>query len=264
MDPFIVKVILSLIIGILFVVVSTYIAERVSGKIGGLIVGLPSTAVVSIMFVGLTQGIIAAQTSSLIVPYSSGLYCFFFITYLFLSKRGFNIGLITSIIVWFFFAFLASKFSPNSILVSVLIGFVLIVTTILYVVKNIRIDHRLIPKKIKSSPLWVKAILTGTVISAIVVISKIAGAKWGGIFATFPALTISTILITIKSGGVEFTRLIAKNVLISTTTTISIFAVFCYYLYPVLGIILGTIFAYFGLLLISIPLYFLVFEKIKE
>lgn len=73
MDPFIFKVLLSLLIGIVWVIVSTNIAERVSGKLGGLIVGLPSTAVISILFVGLTQGTPAALTSSMIVPYSSGL-----------------------------------------------------------------------------------------------------------------------------------------------------------------------------------------------
>ena len=96
----------------------------------------------------------------------------------------------------------------------IIVGLILITSTIYWSINNIHIDHKLIPKKIVNSPLWIKAIMTGTVIGAIVIISKLAGPKWGGIFATFPALTISTILITVRSGGVEFTRLIAKNVLI--------------------------------------------------
>ncbi len=264
MDPFITKVVLSLIIGIVWVIVSTYIAERVSGKLGGLIVGLPSTAVISLLFVGLTQGTPAALTSSMIVPYSSGLYCFFFITFLFLTKKGFKIGFIGSLIVWFIFAFVAAKFPPNNLLESITVGIILITMTIFWAVKKVHIDHRLIPKNIVSGPLWLKAIITGTVVGLIVVISKVAGPRWGGIFATFPALTISTMLITVKSGGVEFTRLIAKNVLISTTTTISLFAILGYFFYPILGIILGSIASYFVLMIISVPLYFLIFDKIKE
>lgn len=76
MDPFTFKVLLSLFVGIIFVVVSTYIAERVSGKIGGLIVGLPSTAVISLAFIGLTQGVTQAVVASSIVPFSSAFYCF--------------------------------------------------------------------------------------------------------------------------------------------------------------------------------------------
>ncbi|OGG00211.1 hypothetical protein A2Y99_03250 [Candidatus Gottesmanbacteria bacterium RBG_13_37_7] len=264
MDPFIVKVFLSLITGVVFVVVSTNIAERVSGKLGGLIVGLPSTAVISLLFIGLTQGVAKAMIASAIVPFSSGLYCFYFITFLLLTKKGFSIGFIGSLIIWFLFATISSIYSPNSIIASVIVWLLLETVCIWWTVNNIHINHSLIPKRIISSPLWLKAILTGSVIGLIVIIGKVAGPRWGGIFATFPALTISTFLITIKSGGVEFTRLIAKNILISTTTTISIFAILCYFLYPIIGVILGTVLAYLGLLVISAPFYFLVFEKIKE
>lgn len=264
MDSFIFKVLLSLVIGIVWVIVSTNIAERVNGKLGGFIVGLPSTAVISLLFVGLTQGTHAALTSSMMVPYSSGFYCFFFVAFLLLTKKGFKVGFTSSLIVWFVFAFVAAKFPPKNLFESIVVGLILITSTIFWAVKKIHIDHKLIPKNIVSGPLWLKAIITGTVIGLIVVISKVAGPKWGGIFATFPALTISTMLITIQSGGIEFTRLIAKNVLISTTTTISLFAIFCYFLYPIIGVILGTIFSYIGLLTISIPLYFLYLDKIKE
>jgi uncharacterized membrane protein (GlpM family) len=264
MNIFIIKVLLSLVIGIAWVIISTYIAERVSGKLGGLIVGLPSTAVISLLFVGLTQGASAALTAATIVPYSSGLYCFFFITYLLLTKKGFKIGFFSSLFVWFVFAFLAAKFPPKNLLESILVGLILITLTIFWSVKKIHINHNVIPNKIISGPLWLKAVITGTVIGLIVITSKLAGPRWGGIFATFPALTISTILITVKSGGVEFTRLIAKNVLISTTTTVSIFAILCYFLYPVIGVILGTILSYIGLIVISVPFYFLIVDKIKE
>lgn len=229
MDPFVVKVFLSLIIGIIWVILSTYIAERVSGKIGGLIVGLPSTAVISLLFIGLTQGIPAALTASKIIPFSSGLYCFYFIAYLLLTKKGFKQGFFGSLIVWFIFAIVAVRFSPDNLLVSIILWLILVASCIWWVVKNVQINHKLIPKKIIGNPLWLKALITGTVISLIVIIGKIAGPKWGGVFANFPALTISTYLVTIKSGGIEFTRLIAKNILISTTTTIGIFAILCYF-----------------------------------
>lgn len=264
MDPFIIKVFFSLVIGIVWVIISTYIAERVSGKLGGIIVGLPSTAVISLLFVGLTQGVSAAQIAAKIVPYSSGLYCFFFVTYLLLTKKGFRVGLFSSLFVWFAFAFFAAYYSPKNLSDSIIVGFILITSTIYWAINKIHIDHKLIPKMMASSPLWIKSIMTGTVIGVIVIISKLAGPKWGGIFATFPALTVSTMLITVKSGGVEFTRLIAKNVLISTTTTISIFAILCYFLYPVVGVIWGTILSYIGLFVISVPLYLLIFNKIKE
>jgi len=195
MDPFISKWLLSLIIGSLWVTISTVIAEKVSGKLGGLIVGLPSPAVISLLFIGLTQGINAATTAATIMPLSSGLYCFYFITYLTQTKKNFKAGFIISLLIWFVFAFISSKLASSGILISSLIWITLVILSIKWVVKNIHINHQLIPKKIKSSPLWIKALLTGSVISIIVLISKLAGPTWGGIFGTFPALTISTILI---------------------------------------------------------------------
>ncbi|MCJ7826084.1 DUF3147 family protein [Patescibacteria group bacterium] len=264
MDPFLYKWFLSLVVGSTWITLSTIIAEKVSGKLGGLIAGLPSTAVVSLLFIGFTQGTDAAVRASLIVPFSSGLYCFFFISYLILSKKGFKQALFGSLAVWFSFAIIASFFKPQSMFISIILWLLLISSCILWTVKNIDIKEKQIPKKITSSSVWFKAILSGIVISSVVLLSKVAGPTWGGIFATFPALTISAFLITVKSGGVEFTRLLAKNILISTTTTIGLFAILTYLLYPLIGIWLGTVISYLALLLISLPLYYFVFEKLKN
>jgi uncharacterized membrane protein (GlpM family) len=264
MEPFIIKVLLSLVVGIVWVAASTYLAERVGGRLGGLIAGLPSTAVISLMFIGITQGVSAAMTASAIVPLSSGLYCFYFITYLLLSKRSFTAGFAGSLVVWFMCAAGASYYAPGGIAVSILLWLTLVGASVYWVVTRVAIDHERIPEKIASSPLWAKALITGCVIGLIVIVSKVAGPQWGGIFATFPALTVATLLITIKSGGIEFTRLIAKNILISTTSTIGLFATLCYVLYPVVGVVVGSLLAYGVLLAVSIPLYFLIFDKLKE
>lgn len=264
MDPFITRLLLSVIVGATWVSVSTIIAEKVSGKIGGLILGLPTTAVVSLLFIGLTQDLSAATEASIVVPFSSGVYCFFFLTYLQLTKRGFMPGLVGSLTVWFTFALVASITTIPNIYVSIFFWLFLIILCIWWAVRNVSIDTNLIPQKIVSSPLWVKALISGVVIGAVVFIGKVAGPKWGGIFATFPALTLSSILITIKSGGVEFTRLVMKNVLISTTTTVGLFGTLAYFLFPIFGLILGSIISYIVLLLISIFLYFTIFAKLQD
>lgn len=264
MDPFVIKWLLSLIIGSLWVGISTIIAEKISGRIGGLILGLPSTAAIGLLFIGLTQGTNAALTASVIMPFSSGFYCFYYLAYLLLANKGFLTGFVGSLTVWFVFAFLASLIAPSDISHSIIVWLFLVTICIGYAIKYIHINHRLIPKKIVSMPLWLKAALTGIVISLIVLISKLAGPRVGGIFATFPALATSTFLITVKSGGVEFTRLVAKNILISTTITIGLFAILSYLLFPILGIIFGAITAYIGLLIVSLPLFILFINRYKE
>ncbi len=264
MDPFIIKLFLSLVVGSTWVVLSTVVAEKISGKIGGLILGLPSTAAISILFIGLTQDLPHTMAAIAIVPFSSGVYCFFYIAYLLFSKKDFWTGFLGSLAVWFFFAFLSSSAAPHTMLLSTIIWFFLVAGCLGFTIRFIHINHAIIPKKIIGAPVLVKALVTGIVICFVVLISKVAGPRWGGIFATFPALISSTFLLTVKPGGVEFTRLLAKNVLISTSITIGLFAILSYILFPLVGVLLGSICAYVGLLVISIPLYYFVFDKVKE
>ena len=55
-DTFILKLALSFFIGGLWITIASVAAERLGSKIGGVIGGLPSTAVVAFGFVGWTQG----------------------------------------------------------------------------------------------------------------------------------------------------------------------------------------------------------------
>lgn len=263
-SDFIVKWLLSLVIGSSWVVVSTTIAEKVGGRLGGLITGLPSTAVVGLLFIGLIQGIDAAREASIIVPLSAGMYVFFFITYLKLAKSNFWKALLISLFVWFTFAVVSSFFKGLSLTMSIFIWLVLVSSAIYWATKNVLIKKNKIPQNIASGPIWIKALISGGIISSVVLISKLAGPTWGGIFTTFPAITVSTMIVTVKSGGLEFTRLIAKNILISTTTTIAMFAILSYFTFPVIGVIVGTVVSYIILLIVSIPLYQLLFAKLKD
>lgn len=264
METFIVKWLLSLIIGSIWVTLSTLIAEKISGKLGGLIAGLPSTAAMSLLFIGITQNTDATVKATTIVPLSSGLYCFFFLTYLILSKKGFKVGLIGALVVWFIFAIVAYLLKIDEFYISVLSWIILVSSSLFIATKWIKVDAHSAPMAKKATSLAFKAALSGLVISSIVFLSKVAGPVWGGIFATFPALTISTLIITSRSSDIEFTRLIAKNILISTTTTIGLYTIIVRYAYPEFGLLLGTIVSYMLMLIISIPLYYIVFERLKR
>ncbi|MBN1332071.1 DUF3147 family protein [Candidatus Dojkabacteria bacterium] len=264
MDTFILKLLLSLFVGSTWVTISTLIAERLSGKLGGLIAGLPSTAVISLLFIGLTQDIDASAKATTIVPLSSGLYSFFFLAYLVLSKRGFKVGLTGALLIWFAFALLAYILHLENFSISVITWFILVTSSLFIVIRFIKIDDMASVDTKKTTSILFKAVLSGIVIGSIVLVSKLAGPVWGGIFATFPALTISTLLIAVRSSSVEFTRLIAKNILISTTTTIGLYAIIVRYFYPEFGLVIGTIMSYLLMLIISVPLYYLVFEKLKK
>lgn len=60
------------LVGSIWITASTIIDEKISRKLGGLIAGLPSTTIRSLLFIGITQSTDAAVQASLIVPFSSG------------------------------------------------------------------------------------------------------------------------------------------------------------------------------------------------
>ena len=89
-----------------------------------------------------------------------------------------------------------------------------------------------------------RALFSGVIISFGVIMSKLAGPVWGGVMSTFPALTIASFLITIRTGGLEFTRHLARNILISTTINIVLYAMVVRFTYLSYGVFWGTLLAY--------------------
>ncbi len=54
-SSFLLKLAISFLTGAAWVTLSTLASERYGSRVGGLIGGMPSTAVVSLLFIGLTQ-----------------------------------------------------------------------------------------------------------------------------------------------------------------------------------------------------------------
>ena len=94
------KLLLSFVVGSAWVTLSTLAAERYGSKMGGLIGGLPSTAVVALLFIGLTQTPLVASEATTIMPSAQGLNGIFIIAYLLLVRRGLLQGLLGALLVW--------------------------------------------------------------------------------------------------------------------------------------------------------------------
>lgn len=76
-DLFIVKLILSFFVGGLYTIISTVAADKFGSKIGGLISGLPSTALFGLFFIGWTQNPQASSEATTLIPASLGVSCIF-------------------------------------------------------------------------------------------------------------------------------------------------------------------------------------------
>jgi hypothetical protein len=92
---------------------------------------------------------------------------------------------------------------------------------------------------------WVQILLrgliSGFIISLAVLVSRLAGPVIGGIFSTFPVIFMSTLAITYFTGGVEFSRAVAKTLMLSGMINVGFYAICAHFLIPELGVWLGTL-----------------------
>jgi uncharacterized membrane protein (GlpM family) len=105
-----------------------------------------------------------------------------------------------------------------------------------------------------------RGLLAGTVIAIAVFLSNI-GAVLSGIFSVFPAIFLSTMLISLREHGPNFAGGIAKSMIFGSQS-VMIYAVAIYFFYPLYGVVLGSIFA-FGISIIVMMILLGLRKKIK-
>jgi hypothetical protein len=255
---FAIKLLLSFFIGGAWVTAATRIADRYGTKIGGLIAGLPSTALVSLFFIGWTQSPRAAVEAAAVVPLIGAVNALFLLVYIVLVRRRFWQALSISLLFW-------GLASVSLVLLefadfSISLGIYFIVAPVSYFIIEKRIRVRSQTARRTASParvLMFRATFSGLVIAAAVVIGKIGGPLLGGMFAMFPAMFTSTLLITHLTHGPLFSSAMMKAALLSAASVV-LYAALIRSTYIPLGLLRGTLvsgvvsFAFAGLLHISI------------
>ena len=233
---------LSFVVGGLWVLFSTTAAERFGSKVGGLIGGLPSTAAAALLFIGLTQSPEAASRATTIMPLAQGLNGLFLIAFSVLIRRGLFIGVAGSLLVWAAYASLLVGIGVPSFRVSVGGWLVLLAGCTLAVERWMAIPSRG-RAGVSHSPIQIlaRALFGGLVIALAVFMGRVGGPACGGVFATFPAMFLSTLVVTYRSGGAEFSRAVAKSLMVSGLFNVAMYAVAVRYLYLWTGLAYGTL-----------------------
>lgn len=236
---FLLKLLISFIISGSFAVFALWMSEKVGTKLGSIILSIPSTTAFSLLFIMWTQGVEVVTRAAVMSTASLGISFIFVIVFVNLLSRFKSFSLLISLFVWFISAVILSLFSLN-IYSSSIIASILVVISFLFLGKI-----KPSKTKIKSTMnrTLLRFFLVGSIVSLVIVIAKLISPEWGGIFASFPAVYVATFYIAIKDYGVNFSKSIAANTVYAYLGFVSYpFAV--YFLYPLYGIVLGTIGAY--------------------
>lgn len=260
---FLIKLAISFVLGGLWVILASVAADKFGSKIGGLISGMPSTIAFAMFFIAWTQTVSQAVQATTIFPIIEGIDCLFIAVYCFLVRKNFWFSMFASFLVWGVLSYILVIINFNSFGLSLISYVVLLLVSFVFIEKMVKVKS-LPGKKIKYSPMVIlfRGIFSGLVISFSVLIGKIGGPIWGGVFSAFPAMITNTIIISYFSQGAEFSIATMKSMLISIGSVI-FYCIFVRYLYPVVGIGGGTLLSLVLSYICSAFLYKFVIKKIS-
>jgi hypothetical protein len=240
---FIVQLALSFAVGGLWVVCATVLADRLGPKVGGLISGLPSTVALGLFFLAWTQSPGTAVQAASVVPLVAGINSLFCATYAHLVRKDIRPALLFSLALWFLSAYVLVRTRFDSYAVS-LLGFGSLFLLSFFLMEHVFKIASIKGKAVRYRPrlILARAFAGGLAVSVAVYLGKTAGPLWGGIFSTFPAMFISTMLVTYFAQGALFSAGIMKSTMLSGLS-VAVYAVVVRWTFLPLGPWAGTLIA---------------------
>lgn len=238
------------------VILVTIIAEKYGTKTGGVIGTLPSTIIIAFLFIALDKGVDFAADSVVVVPAEMGINVLFLLLFALFTQRKLPLTVAGSLLGWTILTAILFYSNLTSILISLLIysGCFLAAFLLLDKKKKITSQDTI---KVHYTPLKLlgRSLIAGIVIAIAVSFSNL-GTTLSGIFSVFPAIFLSTMLISQREHGPQFTAAMAKGMIYGSPSVVS-YAVSIHVFYPLFGIFPGTIGAFLIALLVTLILFVL-------
>jgi uncharacterized membrane protein (GlpM family) len=247
-------IIIPFTLSALVVVLITIIAERYGTKTGGIVGTLPSTIIIAFLFISLDKGVRFVSESVAVVPAEMGINLVFLVTFALLSSRKILVALTASLIVWTALTILLFYSNLTSIVISLTLFALFFAVTFFTLDKMKKITSQDIIE-VHYTPLKLlgRSIIAGTVIAIAVTLSNV-GVMLSGIFSVFPAIFLSTMLISLREHGPKFAGAMAKGMIYGSPSVVT-YAIGIYFFYPLAGILIGTIGAFLIALVVTLFLF---------
>jgi hypothetical protein len=242
---FLLQLAATFIVGGAWITFATVVADRLGSKLGGIIAGLPSTILVPLLFIGIIQSPQAASDATTLMPVISGINTLFLAIYAASSSKSFTKGLLTAFGVFFVLAIAVVISGAFTFELSVAAYLALAVVSYFLIqsVKDLPSPISGTGRRHSKGEIGARFFASGLVISAAVLVSKLAGPVLGGVISDLPIGNSSTVVISYKSRGLEFSRSIVKPLMFSGIASVFAYIVVVRYAYPALGLLWGTLVA---------------------
>lgn len=253
-----VELILPFFLSFTVVILITMLAERFGTKIGGIAGTLPSTIIIVFLFIALNRGIPFATHSDSIAVAEMGINVLFLAAFAAFCTRSLPAALIGAFSLWAFFTALLYIADFSTILVPLIIFAVAFASCLWYLEKHEHVtSQQKIHMQYTYKKILLRGLLAGVVIAAAVSLSNLSVAL-SGILAMFPAIFLSTMLISYFEHGPLFTKALAKSLMYGSPSVVA-YGAAIYFLYPAAGILIGTIGA--TIISVAVSLVLLLFRS---
>lgn len=206
---FILRVALSFIIGGGYIALISRLSEVFGAKVSGVLSGTPTTALVGMIFLAIAEGpsAIASAAPGTIVGMSGTML--FLVMYLKLRpKHRATTTVASALSGWFLVVIVLKLLSINSLMLTAII-YIIAIATVSIVLTHIE-EVRPKKKTMPASNFVLRVLFAGTVVSSVLIASRVAGPFWGGVAAGFPAMFVSNIVILEKVQGQAFAASVIK------------------------------------------------------
>lgn len=239
---FLFEVLLTFLVGSCWIFITIFVSQKFGSKTGGFVGGLPSTALLAFFFIGFTQSPEIASKATTAFPLAISFSGLFLVVFATLARKGFMLALASGVGFWFLLSAAFLFFSSDNFMINLIIYAVVMFFAFLMLEKYLRV-RSVVHKNIMSSAkqLALRSVYGGAIVTLTVIIERTAGPLVGGLFAGFPAMFISTLTVTYKSQGIEFSRALTKPLMVTGMITIAVFAIGLRYLLPSTGLYFGTL-----------------------
>ena len=174
-----------------------------------------------------------------------GVVALFNVVYALLYPKGFALALSSALGVWLVLALGLLALNVNNYALS-LLGLAVLLAPSYWILEKVLDIPSEGQRRMRYTPgqLVFRGLLGGIIIAFAVLMAKTGGPIVGGVFATFPNVMLSTMIVNHLNHGRSFSTAVIKAMTVSGAITVTLYVTAVRYLYPAYGLVLGTILSF--------------------
>jgi hypothetical protein len=238
---FLLQLALSFLVGGGWIAATTALAERLGSKVGGLLVTLPSTILVGLFFVGVTQGSGAVVRLTTALPANVTTSVMLLVAFAAAYRYGRLAAYAAGYSAWLLLGLTWVLLQIPSIWLALAPALLMLITGVAFFRR--RPHMRLARVSFSVRAMLLRYLLAGSVVTAAVLCSHLLGPFWGALFASFPAAFTGTLMVLEPAHGIDFTAAVARTMCQGLGVNL-VFLIVIYLATPATGFIAGIGLAY--------------------